>query len=94
MVLLWFFFFFFFFFFFGEGEEGGVGPFIKLRQDGRTGGVCGGARVCVKGRLLGWSRGAGSLLRVAPAGCALRALRALRAWVLRAWGRGERRRVC
>ena len=47
--------------------------------------------VCVKGRLLGWSRGAGSLLRVAPAGCALRALRALRAWVLRAWGRGERK---
>ena len=75
-------------FFFGEGEGGGVGPFIKLRQDGRTGGVCGGARVCVKGRLLGWSRGAGSLLRVAPSGCALRA------WVLRAWGRGERRRVC
>ena len=57
-------------------------------------GVCVGVHVCVKGRLLGQSLGAGRRLRVAPAGCALRALRALRAWVLRAWGRGERRRVC
>ena len=59
MVLLWFFF--FFFFFFGEGEEGGVGPFIKLRQDGRTGGVCGGARVC-EGATAGLVSGGGEPL--------------------------------
>ena len=74
-----------------------MGLFKKLREEGRTCVcvcvcVCVRARahrnVCLNGCPLGGRRGAGTRLRVAPAWCALRA------WVLRAWGRGESLRVC